>query len=369
MSSVPPELSDYIIDFLYDDPRALAACSLVCRDFLPTARFHYFSSIPLYGIRRYVSFAKLLEGSPALGRYVREVNIRSLTPIRPGEVPLVEKPLPNIVALLPQMKTLDMSSLDVSNAVKTVLTQATPVTELRVQYCVFPSFDDFVELFYSYPRIEELTLRGVSWRSLFHHSRDHITPAPQLRKLALGRDVDAKTIIDFMIDGNHIPHLETLSACCICDEDAAAVGPLLDTLGSSLKHLELEWNPLHSATNALFLPSGLSIQACDNLETLFLRCVITVGHSIPWASSLLADLRATAIKKISIEIRLLGDLDAVNWTSLQRTLIDAKFGCLQSVTFNLKIWSGVGLTAPEVEGMIRERIPLLERKGIVHVTS
>ncbi|KAJ7025985.1 hypothetical protein C8F04DRAFT_959976, partial [Mycena alexandri] len=41
------ELIDYTIDFLYSDKAALSACSLVCKDWLLSARYHLFSDITL----------------------------------------------------------------------------------------------------------------------------------------------------------------------------------------------------------------------------------------------------------------------------------------------------------------------------------
>src|ERR1700733_3510546 len=40
-----PELIDRIIDFLHDDKRTLAVCSLVCRNWVPTSRLHYIESM------------------------------------------------------------------------------------------------------------------------------------------------------------------------------------------------------------------------------------------------------------------------------------------------------------------------------------
>jgi hypothetical protein len=39
---LPAELTDAIVDFLHSDRRSLSSCSLVCRDWLPTARYHLF---------------------------------------------------------------------------------------------------------------------------------------------------------------------------------------------------------------------------------------------------------------------------------------------------------------------------------------
>ncbi|KAJ7343721.1 hypothetical protein DFH08DRAFT_701948, partial [Mycena albidolilacea] len=46
-STLPPELTDRIIDFLWDHQLDLRACSLVCSQWLPASRFHIFESITI----------------------------------------------------------------------------------------------------------------------------------------------------------------------------------------------------------------------------------------------------------------------------------------------------------------------------------
>ncbi|KAL6305980.1 hypothetical protein BKA93DRAFT_730135, partial [Sparassis latifolia] len=45
LSVLPNELIDRIIDFLWNDRKALHNCALACRLFLPSSRYHLFSHI------------------------------------------------------------------------------------------------------------------------------------------------------------------------------------------------------------------------------------------------------------------------------------------------------------------------------------
>jgi hypothetical protein len=47
MPEFPAELTDRIIDFLHSDKRALAACSLVCKSWIPASRCHLFREFTL----------------------------------------------------------------------------------------------------------------------------------------------------------------------------------------------------------------------------------------------------------------------------------------------------------------------------------
>jgi hypothetical protein len=45
---LPTELTDIIVDFLHDDEESLANCSLVCKAWLPAARYHIFKELLLH---------------------------------------------------------------------------------------------------------------------------------------------------------------------------------------------------------------------------------------------------------------------------------------------------------------------------------
>jgi hypothetical protein len=68
---LPPELVDRIIDFLHNEPRTLAACSLVARSWTPASRYHRFSSVRLISDEDWAKFDRLIEISPSMVRYVR----------------------------------------------------------------------------------------------------------------------------------------------------------------------------------------------------------------------------------------------------------------------------------------------------------
>ncbi|KAJ6585693.1 hypothetical protein B0H19DRAFT_854687, partial [Mycena capillaripes] len=55
---MPPELTDRIIDFLWDSQLDLRACSMVCRQWLPSSRHHLFESIT---VRPDIGFFTLLQ--------------------------------------------------------------------------------------------------------------------------------------------------------------------------------------------------------------------------------------------------------------------------------------------------------------------
>lgn len=60
-SKVPPEILDYIVDHLHNDSEALVSCSLVSRQFLPSAHRHLFSTFTYLARRHDNNFIFLIQ--------------------------------------------------------------------------------------------------------------------------------------------------------------------------------------------------------------------------------------------------------------------------------------------------------------------
>jgi hypothetical protein len=80
MTRLPPELTDYIIDFLHSDRKELAKCALVHRSWIPSSRLHLFEV--LYVTRRNVStFIDLLYSNySTIEKYAYTLRIGSWKP-------------------------------------------------------------------------------------------------------------------------------------------------------------------------------------------------------------------------------------------------------------------------------------------------
>ncbi|KAK0475045.1 hypothetical protein EDD18DRAFT_1218866 [Armillaria luteobubalina] len=85
----PAELFDRFIDFLHHDKKALKACGLVCRAWIPASRFNLFKRLSFYVVRpvyprskgSYEDKVKLLDSSfCTLFKHVRRIFINKLMP-------------------------------------------------------------------------------------------------------------------------------------------------------------------------------------------------------------------------------------------------------------------------------------------------
>jgi hypothetical protein len=75
MKQFPTELIDYIVDFHHSDRKTLSACSLVCRNWLPTSRFHLLGSIYVWKSNVH-SFVELLASpSSTITSYIHTLDI------------------------------------------------------------------------------------------------------------------------------------------------------------------------------------------------------------------------------------------------------------------------------------------------------
>ncbi|EMD34807.1 hypothetical protein CERSUDRAFT_116990 [Gelatoporia subvermispora B] len=76
---LPQEIYDHVVDYLWNDKPALAACSLVCHGWLHAARFHLFAECYLSTRVQYLQFRDLMHASTTSGtsveRYIRHLTI------------------------------------------------------------------------------------------------------------------------------------------------------------------------------------------------------------------------------------------------------------------------------------------------------
>jgi hypothetical protein len=74
-SVLPQELFDHIIDLLYYDKTTLRTCAIVCRAWRAHSQRHLFRSITIPTRERWQGFIALLEVSPQLGSFVKNLRI------------------------------------------------------------------------------------------------------------------------------------------------------------------------------------------------------------------------------------------------------------------------------------------------------
>ena len=151
MTNLPPELTDYILDFLYDDKPSLADCSLVCRSWLSTSSRYLFSDLRL-GHRElgpdvpfdwFERFLIDIQASPRIRRHVQSITFHSHS--SDARLGCSLRVLQHIIASFSQLESLEMSYLNISSDVSPYALSLPPITtQLRLRTIVIRNVLDFI---------------------------------------------------------------------------------------------------------------------------------------------------------------------------------------------------------------------------------
>jgi hypothetical protein len=161
---LPPELIDYIIDYLHDNIWDLRSCALVSKTWLPSCRFHIFYRISIcsYGSSEicYHRLYEFIQQTPCLASYVRDLKFidnpdaaleRILLPLLRSFTQLCKLSLSNLDWdwFTPDMKKLFVDILDLPSLV-----------HFKVKLVWFSRPEDFINLLR--PPLKRLAV-GISW--------------------------------------------------------------------------------------------------------------------------------------------------------------------------------------------------------------
>ena len=98
---IPPEIVDRIIDYVHDDVKTLAVCSLIARDWVPSTRLHLFAKLSLLSAHEVARLTELDSFAPNILYYCQELTIGTNStfdyPSTPGFLPFVST-LPSTIS-------------------------------------------------------------------------------------------------------------------------------------------------------------------------------------------------------------------------------------------------------------------------------
>ena len=106
MSYLPPELVDVIIDFLYDEPRALKNCALVSRSWLLSSRYHLFHTYTITDRLKAQNCIIFFKITPDVAAQIRNLEVKR------GFDHFIEfTELVDIMHALPSLRSLAISEI------------------------------------------------------------------------------------------------------------------------------------------------------------------------------------------------------------------------------------------------------------------
>ncbi|KAH6919102.1 hypothetical protein BKA70DRAFT_1249262, partial [Coprinopsis sp. MPI-PUGE-AT-0042] len=157
---VPQEVQELIVDRLSLDPRALIACSLVCRQWYPRTRVHLFKRLQLGPLLPDVDegsdflIRNILRTSPHLGQYILHLEIHCVISDRPAAEWMID--LLPLFTCLKSIYVIGFSKLDSPARIGAWADNADP--KLLIALC------DLMAL----PSVESVTLHHIARFPLSH---------------------------------------------------------------------------------------------------------------------------------------------------------------------------------------------------------
>ncbi|KAH9949735.1 hypothetical protein B0H21DRAFT_88303 [Amylocystis lapponica] len=416
---VPSELSDRIIDFLWDTPVALRACSLTCRMWLPSSHFHMFryKSVELRRRVDWELFETILRGSAeastGLTNYIHSIDILAFdteeVDVESSWLALVEPGtmLHPLLAGLSAVRQLAINGYDYGGANLAAryprhihfLSNSTfirSVTTLELRYTFFETHDDLMRILSACsPILASLHLKDCYVR---HGPLPLVLPLPTLHFLT-GSMYRIRLDGDLSIDVHSFKYSRSWSywaaplwllqgsiyeLCprrltwdgCVMVNEQPLLRDLLQKTASSLEHVDLTLNPGQK-------------QICDELVDLspcheLVSARITIDpctdiHAWGWIHAVLKQICSTRMRELRIASLVLGISELVprDMECIDRDL--RRLGELNPqmmVHFDCTIWLEYTVEPrPSTADLVADlegHLPLSRKAGlrmVVHVTE
>ncbi len=264
MTILPPELFDETLDHLWDDPKALQACSLTCRAWVPTARLHLFRTVRLCSPSTCLDFASILDSSPSVAWCVRKLTISATYSGVDDNHNAVEddkwvnstQSIARHLSAYARVNTLALSRLRWSTlepatraAFKGVFSSVKTLVLFEVR---FHASRDVLEFLDAFPELEELYFHAVSWdvesedsalisggtSSMKSYSAED---KMHLSYLFLDPRSSPTLVTEWVLSHPSDQTLRTIQLCWREMDNTKALGDLLKASGSSLERLQIEF--------------------------------------------------------------------------------------------------------------------------------
>lgn len=166
IKGLPLEICEQIIDYLWDDARALRACSKASRILVPAARHHLFHSVEIGSPADIHSLGEVLNDSNALGtgisHYVRELHIRTRSVAFCTSAAWAHPHLPRMMTMLGNVTELRLTKFYWHQGFSGAGLKSLPMVDaLYLKLVSFDEIDDMLDLLSTYKHLTILHLSYV----------------------------------------------------------------------------------------------------------------------------------------------------------------------------------------------------------------
>lgn len=170
--TIPPEIVDRVIDFAHNDFKTLVACSLVARDWVPSAYLHLFTKLRVLTAGDDARLKELTNSSPNLLRYCQELTLGGIY----GEVGSTLGFLTFVKPLLTHPKRIDgftsLHTLHIrefssppTDFIEFLVAISHKITTISIAECSFESRDDLWKVLRIFPNLQNVHTSRLGYSS------------------------------------------------------------------------------------------------------------------------------------------------------------------------------------------------------------
>ncbi|KAJ6585706.1 hypothetical protein B0H19DRAFT_426390 [Mycena capillaripes] len=262
-SRLPPELTDRIIDFLWDSHPDLRTCSLVCSQWLPSSRRHLFELVMAQTDDRFLA----LWQSPSnfLSSHARILDFGRWSKITDARIPIMLQALPTVRHL----RTIIIGSFLPSPEAFPLLPH---VPKLSLQHTKFGSCADFTRFISKFAGLRKLELGSVGWEDASHKICPRLKL--ELEYLSIEGFQQSPDILQWLSCTEYAPRTHGLALYIPDNPNPASlriVSKYLHRLNGTVRYLRLDLFPSSSLQWANAMPELGSLTSLQRLR---------IGHSV-----------------------------------------------------------------------------------------
>lgn len=243
---LPQELTEIILDYLFDDVDSLKTCSIASRCFLEPTRFHLFSSIVLDTNHRLDRFVTLVHNSPGVVKHISYLAVRNPQQ-QQVSTSIDGEDISKLFTLALQVRAIEFTNVLWNLEIQCHAFSS--VTDLVLDWCTFSDFRSFQDFCIIFPNLDSLQIIHTAWErhnnpfgdvpNLAVPSSQHVgSQSPRIRQLIvmnsrfglLGR---------WLVESGAAKHLHTVQFSVYGGSEFRACARLLEAAGESLRHLRL----------------------------------------------------------------------------------------------------------------------------------
>src|SRR3984957_20675815 len=247
---LPPELCDTIIHILADDYKALRACSLTCKAFLPASRCNLFHHIQLNDFqvaKRFLDNICSTNSPTNPSTYVRRLTIEGnsyesllkpqpWTDITFANLALITVHLVEVTPL--ELLFLELHMLVHGGAWEAIFSSLRKVDYLRMEYIEASTPEDINKYIATFPWLTKVSA-VVFWLSRTKSQTPLSVPLPRRLQTITISGSDANILFHRLLSHESHPDVHTLNFVTVDRDVIREAAMLLKTIGSSLMHLDL----------------------------------------------------------------------------------------------------------------------------------